>query len=168
MILQSKNEYASFRGCVLQAIKSVTIGLLAFSSVWSSAQGLAGVASEAQEKATRVFAVQCAGCHGFDAHGTDKGPARAGDPALRARSVASLRSLIHNGIPASGMPAFNLPDDELNALAIGRRLIKLFFLSPPLPAAEPAVKPLVVSRRLKKSYACGRGEPNRPTLSEAP
>jgi len=52
MILQSKNEYASFRGCVLQAIKSVTIGLLAFSSVWSSAQGLAGVASEAQEKAT--------------------------------------------------------------------------------------------------------------------
>src|SRR5262249_44518249 len=46
-----------------------------------------------------------------------QGPALSGDPALRGRSIGSLRNLIHNGIPAAGMPAFDLPGDELDALA---------------------------------------------------
>src|SRR5215472_15565146 len=106
MIPHSQNEFARFRGYLLPAVKSVTVMLLASGSVWSSALGLAEVAQEAQEKATKIFATQCAGCHGLDAHGTDQGPALAGDPALRARSIASLRNVIHNGIQGSGMPAF--------------------------------------------------------------
>jgi PQQ-dependent dehydrogenase (methanol/ethanol family) len=93
------------------------MALLAFGPVWGWGQGLPGTAPGGQDKATKIFATQCAGCHGLDAHGTDQGPALAGDVALRGRSVASLRNLIRNGIPTSGMPAFNLPDDNLDALA---------------------------------------------------
>jgi len=167
MILHSKDEYASFSGRVLPAIKSVTIGLLVFSSVGSSAQGLAGVASEAQEKATRVFAVHCAGCHGFDAHGTDQGPALAGDPALRPRSVASLRSLIHNGIPASGMPAFNLPDDELNALAALVRSLNSPAAEHTVPGDREAGAQFFFGQGQCSSchMVSGRGKPVGPDLS---
>ena len=49
--LYERIVFGASAGCVLPAIKSVTIGLLAFSSVWSSAQGLPGLGLEAQEKA---------------------------------------------------------------------------------------------------------------------
>jgi PQQ-dependent dehydrogenase (methanol/ethanol family) len=98
-------------------ISRVTIALLALSPLSAWGQGLASASPQAQERAVKIFAAQCAGCHGSDAHGTDQGPALAGDAALRGRSVASLRNLIRNGIPAAGMPAFNLPEDELEELA---------------------------------------------------
>lgn len=65
----------------------------------------------------KIFATNCAGCHGADAHGTDQGPALAGDRTVRQRSIPQLRNLIHNGIPAAGMPPFDLPADQLDALA---------------------------------------------------
>jgi len=65
----------------------------------------------------QIFTERCGGCHGADAHGTDHGPGLAGERRLRGRSLARLRSVIHNGIPASGMPAFDLPPDQLDALA---------------------------------------------------
>src|SRR5436190_10924091 len=66
---------------------------------------------------TKSFAARCAGCHGADARGTDRGPGLAGSRRLRARSTQQLRALIQKGVPASGMPAFDLPGDELDALA---------------------------------------------------
>src|SRR6185436_19742656 len=59
----------------------------------------------------------CGGCHGDDARGTQQGPGLAGNPWTRRRSVQNLRNVIHNGIPAAGMPAFDLPDATLDALA---------------------------------------------------
>src|ERR1700722_7718969 len=67
--------------------------------------------------ARRVYAKLCAGCHGADAHGTQQGPGLSGNPWLRRRSIAKFRSLIRNGIPAAGMPSFDLADDALDALA---------------------------------------------------
>lgn len=67
--------------------------------------------------ATKIFAVQCAGCHGADAHGTDQGPALVGIRQLSRRSIPWIRHVIQNGIPSGGMPAFNLPADDLDALA---------------------------------------------------
>lgn len=83
-------------------------------------------------KSTQIYAVQCAGCHGPDAEGTDQGPALAGNDALRDRSVSSLRTLIRSGIPSSGMPAFDLPAGELDALATMVRSLNS-------PAAESTV-----------------------------
>ena len=58
----------------------------------------------------------CSGCHGEDARGTQQGPGLAGNPSVRARSAQSLRNVIRNGIPTAGMPAFDLPDETLDAL----------------------------------------------------
>jgi PQQ-dependent dehydrogenase (methanol/ethanol family) len=65
----------------------------------------------------KVFAQRCAGCHGADARGTDRGPALAGSRRVGRQSVRQLRDLIHNGIAGSGMPGFDLPAQELDAVA---------------------------------------------------
>jgi len=64
-----------------------------------------------------MYAKLCSGCHGADAHGTQQGPGLAGNPWVRKRSTQKLRRLIQNGIPAAGMPSFDLPPDALDALA---------------------------------------------------
>src|SRR2546426_2407370 len=65
----------------------------------------------------KLFAGECAGCHGADAHGTDRGPGLAANRRVRSRSVQQLRDFIRKGAPGSGMPAFDLPAAELDALA---------------------------------------------------
>jgi PQQ-dependent dehydrogenase (methanol/ethanol family) len=65
---------------------------------------------------TKIYAQRCAGCHGADAHGTDNAPGLAGNEGLRDRSVQDLRDLIRKSVPGSGMPAFDLPSQELDAL----------------------------------------------------
>src|SRR6478672_6238403 len=80
---------------------------------------------------TKLFAGQCAGCHGADAHGTDRGPGLAENRRVRSRSVQQLRDLIRKGTPGSGMPAFDLLPNQLEALAT-------FLHSLNAPAAESA------------------------------
>ena len=65
---------------------------------------------------TKIYAQRCAGCHGTDARGTDNAPGLGGNRWLRDRSDQELRDLIRKGVPGSGMPAFDLPAQELNAL----------------------------------------------------
>ncbi len=77
----------------------------------------------------KLFAGQCAGCHGADAHGTDRGPGLAANRRVRSRSAQQLRDFIRKGAPGLGMPAFALPTDELDALAA-------LLLSLNAPAAE--------------------------------
>ncbi|MBI1899407.1 MAG: PQQ-binding-like beta-propeller repeat protein [Acidobacteria bacterium] len=64
----------------------------------------------------QVYAKLCGGCHGVDALGTQQGPGLAGNPWMRRRSNQSLRRIIRNGIPAAGMPGFDLPEATLDAL----------------------------------------------------
>src|SRR5579862_8910668 len=78
-------------------------------------QSPAAVPSKVNAK--QMYAKLCAGCHGADAHGTQQGPGLSGSPWLRRRPVSKLRNLIRTGIPAAGMPAFDLPDEALDALA---------------------------------------------------
>ena len=65
----------------------------------------------------KIFTEQCAACHGTDAYGTDRAPSLVGNRELRRSSVQQLRAVIHNGIPDSGMPAFDLPSEQLDAVA---------------------------------------------------
>ncbi|MGH9325504.1 MAG: c-type cytochrome, partial [Terriglobia bacterium] len=99
-------------------------------------------------EAAKIFSVQCAGCHGVDARGTDQGPALAGNRSLSRRSVSWIRNTIHRGISPGGMPAFNLPPDELNALAA-------FVHSLNSPAAVSAVPG---DRAAGEAYFFGRGK----------
>jgi PQQ-dependent dehydrogenase (methanol/ethanol family) len=65
----------------------------------------------------QTYSMRCGGCHGDDGRGTAQGPALAGSLTVRVRSTQSLRNVIRNGIPAAGMPAFELPADTIDALA---------------------------------------------------
>src|SRR5262249_6374530 len=80
---------------------------------------LAQVASEPRQSwsgpATELFTTKCAVCHG-DGHGTERGPNLANSRRVRSRSVAELQAVIRDGVPSAGMPAFNLPDNELKSL----------------------------------------------------
>src|SRR5260370_38273520 len=94
----------------------------------------------------KLFASQCAGCHGADAHGADRGPGLAANRRVRSRSVQQLRDFIRKGAPGSGMPAFDLPAAQLDALAALLHSLNA-------PAAETA--PLGASQSDKK---CFRGQ----------
>ena len=58
----------------------------------------------------------CQGCHGEGGHGGDRAPALVNNPSLRTRNEAQIGGLIRSGTPG-GMPAFKLPEGELEALA---------------------------------------------------
>jgi PQQ-dependent dehydrogenase (methanol/ethanol family) len=81
------------------------------------AVGLFFVTLLAGSSGTEVFAGHCAGCHGSDARGSGKGPGLAANPRLAGQSAEQLRALIRRGFPASGMPPFDLPAAELEAVA---------------------------------------------------
>jgi PQQ-dependent dehydrogenase (methanol/ethanol family) len=70
----------------------------------------------AKARAEKVFASNCAVCHGADARGGEYGPVLVGNPDLRGKPKPWFRSLIQNGVASRGMPAFNLPADDLNAV----------------------------------------------------
>src|ERR1043165_2752157 len=72
-----------------------------------------GMAQGAAPDATQRFRETCAACHGQD-------PAAAFANATRIRGASdeALATLIRNGIPGTGMPAFGqrFPDAELQGL----------------------------------------------------
>ncbi|HWF66941.1 MAG TPA: c-type cytochrome, partial [Acidobacteriaceae bacterium] len=76
-----------------------------------------GRAVPGKHQAEKIFAVRCAICHGADAHGGQYGPRLAGSDDLQGKPVSFFRNIIRNGIPSAGMPAFDLPDSELDAMA---------------------------------------------------
>ncbi|MFN7997902.1 MAG: PQQ-binding-like beta-propeller repeat protein [Bryobacteraceae bacterium] len=63
------------------------------------------------------FRKRCAACHGQSAEGTNRGPGLSGSRRLRSRSTEQIGQLIRKGIPAGGMPAFDIPAPELQELA---------------------------------------------------
>src|SRR5690242_12890496 len=83
---------------------------------WNLACLLVFLGSAAAQQGRDAFAKRCSVCHGVDGGGSERGPNLASNRRVRSRSAAQLRSVIHDGIPAAGMPAFDLPDAELDAL----------------------------------------------------
>ena len=57
------------------------------------------------------FTASCAPCHGGDARGGERGPSLIKGRA-RIRSEDDIRKLIRSGVPAAGMPPFQLPERE--------------------------------------------------------
>src|ERR1700722_15630243 len=64
-----------------------------------------------------TFTSTCAGCHGLDGHGGDKGPNIAGSARVRHLPDTQVSNIISNGIPGTGMPAFhNLSTRQIGSL----------------------------------------------------
>src|SRR5579864_3271345 len=83
--------------------------LMFLAAFWLNAQNA--------EPGKRRFDTMCAGCHGAGGTGGERGPALVGREGARVHTVAELRDIISNGIPAAGMPPFKLPAARLDDLA---------------------------------------------------
>src|ERR1700729_2591928 len=64
-----------------------------------------------------TFQSRCAGCHGSDARGGGKGPGLAANSRLAKQTREQLRAVIQRGFPDSGMPPFDLPPADPDAVA---------------------------------------------------
>ena len=73
----------------------------------SKLQQNAGKAAQPRDLGQRVFESRCAGCHGLDGRGTERGPDLATRESVQWQTDATLRGTIQHGFPASGMPAFS-------------------------------------------------------------
>jgi len=58
-----------------------------------------------------IFNSSCAGCHGLDGRGSDKAINISTDTEVQHLSDAQLSSIITNGVPGGGMPAFRTLTD---------------------------------------------------------
>src|ERR1700726_4051034 len=85
----------------------VLLAVLAFAWPGLAQENLAG---------RKLFAARCASCHGADGGGGEFGPDIADVRGLGHRD-RNLADLIKNGLPDSGMPAFPLPQQDIDALA---------------------------------------------------
>src|SRR6476646_490471 len=107
-------------------------------------------ASSSSTEGQKLFASQCAGCHGADAHGTDRGPGLASNRRVGSRSLQQLRAFIRKGAAGSGMPAFDLPTAQLDALAALLHSLNA-------PAAETAA---LGDSAAGKQFFLGKGQCN--------
>src|SRR5579872_5102776 len=125
------------------------------------------IATPAKADAKNMYAKLCAGCHGADAHGTQQGPGLAGNPWVRRRSPQRLRRLIQNGIPAAGMPSFDLPADALDALATLVASLNSSAAEATVPGDQAAGKQFFFGKGQCASchMVYGRGDPTGPDLS---
>src|SRR5438128_2448172 len=80
-------------------------------------------AAQSPEPGRQVFVTRCAGCHGSDGNGGELGPAIA--TRVPSRTDDDLMSVVRQGRPAAGMPAFpSVSDSDLAALITYLRTLR--------------------------------------------
>ena len=117
--------------------------------------------------AQETYAKLCAGCHGADAHGSQQGPGLAANANVRRQSVQNLRNLIRRGIPAAGMPPFDLPDAPLDAVVALIKSLNMPAADSSVPGDRAAGKLIFFGKGQCGSchMVYGAGEPIGPDLS---
>src|SRR5215470_12326723 len=124
--------------------------------------------SRAREAGKRHFEVRCAACHGADGKGGERGPDIISSDTARRRPVNELRELIRKGIPAAGMPAFQLPERELQELIAFLRFLSAPAIENVAPGDAAAGAAFFFGKG--KCFSChmvnGRGGLLGPDLSE--
>ena len=73
--------------------------------------------AQTAEAGRRPYQARCVGCHGEDGSGGGHGPNIVDVRQPRATSKNEVRDLILKGIPDGGMPAFQIPAEEADAIA---------------------------------------------------
>jgi len=76
-------------------------------------------------EAKQTFEATCAGCHGLDGRGGERGPNIATRQEGARKTDVQLLKILRNGIPASGMPSFaNLGNAKLAAMLVYLRSLQ--------------------------------------------
>jgi PQQ-dependent dehydrogenase (methanol/ethanol family) len=117
--------------------------------------------------AEKQFNSLCAECHGEGGNGGDRAPGLMNNPSLRARDEAQIRDLIKNGT-SGGMPAFSLPEGELQSLARWLRSLNMSaFDTKPSGDAHAGEEFFFGRGQCSTCHMVhGRGKVNGPDLSE--
>jgi cytochrome c oxidase cbb3-type subunit III len=87
-------------------------------SVFASTGRARGTTGQGLDAGRQLFESRCAGCHGLDGRGGERAPSIA-DARVQRRTDAELIQIVHQGIPAAGMPAFSTLDDATGKSVIG-------------------------------------------------
>ena len=89
-------------------------------STFAMCVALSGYQASAQraDAGRRSYQSRCVGCHGEDGAGGEHGPSIVDVRRPRATSKNEVRDLILKGIPDGGMPAFQIPAEEADAIAV--------------------------------------------------
>lgn len=104
---------------------SLLLWVVAFHVSFSLAQDDDDDFEKAPVPGARSFNSTCAGCHGLDGHGGDKGANIAGSDKVRHLSDAQVSAIISNGVPGTGMPAFHsLSVRQLGSLVSYLRILQ--------------------------------------------
>jgi cytochrome c oxidase cbb3-type subunit 3 len=81
--------------------------------------------SQAIAEGRQAFESRCAGCHGLDGRGGERGPDVATRAGVQRLSNVDLFKIIQRGMPAAGMPSFaTLDSSRINALVSYLRLLQ--------------------------------------------
>lgn len=105
--------------------------------------GAALVAAQTPNPGRQQYESRCSRCHGADATGGESGPNIV--PQIGALTDADLGSFLRTGRPAAGMPAFDLPAQDMTAL--------LGYVRTLVPTARTQPAPIV---RTKVQTATGQ------------
>jgi len=84
------------------------------------------------------YAARCSRCHGADASGGESGPNIQAQ--IAARSATELAAFLRVGRPASGMPAFDLPAQEMTSLVAYLRTLAPMSRTAPVTVIRKQVK----------------------------
>ncbi|HWE00550.1 MAG TPA: c-type cytochrome, partial [Bryobacteraceae bacterium] len=76
-----------------------------------------GAQTPGEDGGRRQYTARCAGCHGEDGKGGGHGPGILNREPSRATSVEAVQSIILQGIPGAGMPAFAISPEAARAIA---------------------------------------------------
>jgi cytochrome c oxidase cbb3-type subunit 3 len=113
----------SFR-CPHRVLAFVVLAALCRSANWAAFAQMANPGSRTSQsgdprlaEAADTFASICAGCHGLDGRGAERGPNIASSQDVQRLSDAVLLGILQKGKPAAGMPGFAaLGNAKLGAL----------------------------------------------------
>ncbi|ADV81252.1 c-type cytochrome [Terriglobus saanensis] len=90
---------------------------------WLPAQ--LGAQEKPADAGQQVFASNCAGCHGSDAHGGERAPNLATVRSVISKSDDDLESIVKKGLPGLGMPPFAyLGDDKVKGVVAYLRVLQ--------------------------------------------
>ncbi len=92
-----------------KALGIVTVSLLiasTFSIRFSVAQEKPSKPANSTAAGRNIYNASCSGCHGLDGHGSDKAVNIAAGSEVQHLPDSQVSSIIANGVPATGMPAF--------------------------------------------------------------